>query len=369
MSGLSLKNVFKIYAGNIRAVTDFNLKVSDKEFFVLLGPKDSGKSTVLRMIAGLEDITEGSLYFGDTLHNDIGLKHRDIAVVFQNYMLKPHKTVYDNMAFGLRLRKFPEAEIADRVRETADILGISDLLNNKLKTLPVIQHLRTAFGRAIVRSSRVILFDEPLKNLDADLRVQMRSEIVELHKKLATTFIYATRDQEEAMAIGTRIAVMKDGYIQQTGTQKDLYDEPCNIFIASYIGKPQINLINSVISGGDGFLYVGLYGQKLRLPKNISNRIGESAIGKELIVGIRPEDIRYVKSNIIKSPEAVISASIDKIEESAEKRFLYIKIPDTDEYMIAQAETGMQHRSGETVNLEIDTNRLHFFDPETELAL
>lgn len=293
MSGLSLEHVYKVYADGYQAVTDFNLKVRDKEFVVLLGPEGSGKSTILRMIAGLEGITEGKLYIDDILLNDVELKNRDIAMVFPNFMLIPHKTVYDNMAFGLRLRKIAEPEIDSRVRDAAEMLGISGLLSNKLKALPLMQHLRTALGRAIVRNPKVILLDDPLAKLDADQRIQMRTEIIMLQNRFATTFIYASRDQEEATTIGSRIAVMNDGCIQQADTPKKLYDEPSNMFVAGYIGKPQMNFFRSVLNEGDRHLYVELGGQMIRLPENVSEKLSDvTIIGKEIIVGVRQESLR-----------------------------------------------------------------------------
>ena len=254
MASVSLKNVYKIYDGGVTAVTDFNLEIADKEFIILVGPSGCGKSTTLRMIAGLEEISKGELYIGDTLSNDIAPKDRDIAMVFQNYALYPHMTVYDNMAFGLKLRKTPKDEIKRRVEEAARILDISHLLDRKPKALSGGQRQRVALGRAIVRDPKVFLLDEPLSNLDAKLRAQMRTEISKLHKKLGTTFIYVTHDQTEAMTMGDRIVVMRDGFIQQVDTPQNLYDYPCNEFVAGFMGSPQMNFINCTIAkDGDGY--------------------------------------------------------------------------------------------------------------------
>lgn len=248
MANVSLRHVYKIYDGGVTAVTDFNLEIADKEFIILVGPSGCGKSTTLRMIAGLEDISKGELYIGDTLANDVAPKDRDIAMVFQNYALYPHMTVYDNMAFGLKLRKFSKEEIKRRVEEAARILGIEQYLDRKPKALSGGQRQRVALGRAIVRNPKVFLLDEPLSNLDAKLRAQMRTEISKIYQRLGTTFIYVTHDQTEAMTMGTRIVVMKDGFIQQVDTPQHLYDMPCNMFVAGFIGSPQMNFINAVLS-------------------------------------------------------------------------------------------------------------------------
>ena len=254
MASVTLKNVYKVYDGGVTAVTDFNLEIADKEFIILVGPSGCGKSTTLRMIAGLEEISKGELYIGDKLSNDVAPKDRDIAMVFQSYALYPHMTVYDNMAFGLKLRKTPKDEIKRRVEEAARILDISHLLDRKPKALSGGQRQRVALGRAIVRDPKVFLLDEPLSNLDAKLRAQMRTEIAKLHKNLGTTFIYVTHDQTEAMTMGDRIVVMKDGFIQQVDTPQNLYEFPCNEFVAGFMGSPQMNFIDAVIEKkGDGY--------------------------------------------------------------------------------------------------------------------
>ena len=252
MASLSLRGIYKKYPGGVVAVSDFNLEIEDKEFIILVGPSGCGKSTTLRMIAGLEEISEGDLYIGDRRVNDVVPKDRDIAMVFQNYALYPHMTVFENMAFGLKLRKMPKAEIKRRVEEAAKILDISYLLERKPKALSGGQRQRVALGRAIVREPRVFLLDEPLSNLDAKLRAQMRTEITKLHQRLGTTFIYVTHDQTEAMTMGTRIVVMKDGFIQQVDTPQNLYEKPCNLFVAGFMGSPQMNFIDATVEEKDG---------------------------------------------------------------------------------------------------------------------
>ena len=267
MASLSLKHIYKKYPGGVTAVSDFSLEIKDKEFLILVGPSGCGKSTTLRMIAGLEEITEGELFIGDRLVNDIAPKDRDIAMVFQNYALYPHMTVFDNMAFGLKLRKTPKEEIKRRVEEAARILDITHLLDRRPKALSGGQKQRVALGRAIVREPKVFLLDEPLSNLDAKLRAAMRTEITKIHKKIGTTFVYVTHDQVEAMTMATRIVVMKDGIIQQVDTPQNLYDLPVNIFVAGFIGTPQMNFINSTLrKKGDDF-YVEFGNVSLKLPK------------------------------------------------------------------------------------------------------
>ena len=298
MAGVTLKNVYKTYPGGVTAVSDFNIDIEDKEFIILVGPSGCGKTTTLRMIAGLEEITKGELYIGDKLCNDVAPKDRDIAMVFQNYALYPHMTVFDNMAFGLKLRKTPKEEIKRRVHEAARILSIEHLLDRKPKALSGGQRQRVALGRAIVREPKVFLMDEPLSNLDAKLRVQMRTEISKLHQKLNTTFIYVTHDQTEALTMGTRIVVMKDGFIQQIDSPQKLYDEPVNVFVAGFIGSPQMNMANALVEkqGDKVMLKFGQY--SLELPQNKAEVLEKQGyIGKEVIFGIRPEDIHDEERN------------------------------------------------------------------------
>ncbi|MBQ6716116.1 MAG: sn-glycerol-3-phosphate ABC transporter ATP-binding protein UgpC, partial [Clostridia bacterium] len=266
MASVTLKNIYKVYTGGVTAVSDFCLDIEDKEFIVLVGPSGCGKSTTLRMVAGLEEISDGELYIGDKLVNDVAPKDRDIAMVFQNYALYPHMTVYDNMAFGLKLRKTPKAQIDKRVKEAARILDIEHLLNRKPKALSGGQRQRVALGRAIVREPKVFLMDEPLSNLDAKLRVQMRTEITKLHQRLQTTFIYVTHDQTEAMTMGSRIVVMKDGFIQQVDTPQNLYDYPTNLFVAGFIGSPQMNFFTVRLTKKDGEVYAVFGENSIKVP-------------------------------------------------------------------------------------------------------
>ena len=293
MANVSLRHVYKIYDGGVTAVTDFNLEIADKEFIILVGPSGCGKSTTLRMIAGLEDISKGELYIGDTLANDVAPKDRDIAMVFQNYALYPHMTVYDNMAFGLKLRKFSKEEIKRRVEEAARILGIEQYLDRKPKALSGGQRQRVALGRAIVRNPKVFLLDEPLSNLDAKLRAQMRTEISKIYQRLGTTFIYVTHDQTEAMTMGTRIVVMKDGFIQQVDTPQHLYDMPCNMFVAGFIGES--NIFDAVVISQDGdTVTVGTEVGKAQA----SGFTGELAAGTAVSVSVRPENMLYSRERV-----------------------------------------------------------------------
>ena len=292
MASVSLKHIFKRYPGGVTAVSDFCLEIKDKEFIILVGPSGCGKSTTLRMISGLEEITEGELYIGERLVNDVAPKDRDIAMVFQNYALYPHMSVFENMAFGLKLRKTPKEEIKRRVEEAGRILDISHLLDRKPKALSGGQRQRVALGRAIVREPKVFLLDEPLSNLDAKLRAAMRTEITKLHKKLGTTFIYVTHDQVEAMTMASRIVVMKDGLIQQVDTPQNLYDMPCNIFVAGFIGTPQMNFINAEVVKEGEDLFVKFENCKFKLPsEKASSAELQEYVGKEVVLGVRPECI------------------------------------------------------------------------------
>src|SRR5690554_2489933 len=308
MASVTLKNITKVYDGNVTAVSDFNLDIADKEFIVLVGPSGCGKSTTLRMVAGLEEITVGELYIGDKLMNDVAPKDRDIAMVFQNYALYPHMTVFDNMAFGLKLRKFPKDEIKRRVSEAAKILEIEHLLDRKPKALSGGQRQRVALGRAIVRDPKVFLMDEPLSNLDAKLRVQMRVEITKLHHRLQTTIIYVTHDQVEAMTMGDRIVVMRDGVIQQVGKPLDIYDKPANIFVAGFIGTPPMNFLEGVLKEENDRLYVDLETFKVYVPEG-KFKTAKMYVDKEIILGIRPEDITDYDFMPDADPENVVPRS------------------------------------------------------------
>src|SRR5690606_29050166 len=288
MAGLNLTNIKKVYDKGVVSVQDFNLEIRDKEFLVLVGPSGCGKSTTLRMIAGLEDISEGDLYIGEKRVNDVSPKDRDIAMVFQNYALYPHMNVYDNMAFGLKLRKFKKDEIDRRVKDAARILGLEAYLDRKPKALSGGQRQRVALGRAIVRDAKVFLMDEPLSNLDAKLRVQMRAEIQKLHHRLQTTTIYVTHDQTEAMTMATRLVVLKDGLIQQVGAPKEVYDKPNNIFVGGFIGSPAMNFFNGTLEEGS----ISLGETKVAVPEGKMKVLREQGyIGKEVVLGVRPEDI------------------------------------------------------------------------------
>ena len=309
MASISLRHIYKIYPGDVTAVKDFNLEIADKEFIILVGPSGCGKSTTLRMIAGLEEISKGELYIGDRLVNDVAPKDRDIAMVFQNYALYPHMTVYKNMAFGLELRKVDKAEIDKRVREAARVLDIEHLLDRKPKALSGGQRQRVALGRAMVRNPAVFLLDEPLSNLDAKLRTSMRTEIIKLHQKLATTFIYVTHDQTEAMTMGDRIVVMKDGIVQQVDTPQNLYDFPINMFVAGFIGSPQMNFLDATLNKDGNGYYLDLSGDRIDLPKEkTADGKLDAYVGKKVKAGVRPEDIKDDPEFVNKQGECKLEA-------------------------------------------------------------
>ena len=370
MSSLSLRHIYKIYDGNVKAVSDFNLEIDDKEFIVFVGPSGCGKSTTLRMIAGLEEITAGELYIDGKLVNDMDPKDRDIAMVFQNYALYPHMTVYDNMAFGLKLRKASPQEIDSRVREAAAILGIEPLLARKPKALSGGQRQRVALGRAIVREPKVFLLDEPLSNLDAKLRVQMRTEITKLHHKLATTFIYVTHDQIEAMTMGTRIVVMKDGIMQQVDTPQFLYDSPQNLFVATFLGSPQMNLFNAVLSREGDNVYATFGSNKILISPEKANRIiDEKYFGVPVVLGIRPEDIHDEEVFIANSPETIIDAHVDVMEKLGNETYLYMDVDGKEDYAVARIDARTKVKANENVKLAVDSHHIHLFDPTTELTI
>ncbi len=358
MAEIKLDHIYKIYEGDVTAVTDFNLEIKDKEFIVFVGPSGCGKSTTLRMIAGLEDISKGELYIGDRLVNDVAPKDRDIAMVFQNYALYPHMNVYDNMAFGLKLRKFKKEEIDRRVKEAAKILGLEEMLDRKPKAMSGGQRQRVALGRAIVRDPQVFLMDEPLSNLDAKLRVQMRSEITKLHQRLQTTTIYVTHDQTEAMTMATRIVIMKDGIIQQVGSPKEVYDLPENMFVGGFIGSPAMNFLRGVITDGYfkmGDIKIKVPEGKLKLLKGYQN--------KEIVLGIRPEDIHDEPLFLEASPETKIDVTIDVSELLGAESYLYSKVADQD--FIARVDARSDVKGGQKLTLAFDMNKAHFFDVDT----
>jgi multiple sugar transport system ATP-binding protein len=368
MAELKLKNIYKKYTNGFVAVTDFCLDIADKEFIIFVGPSGCGKSTTLRMIAGLEEISSGELWIGDRLVNDVAPKDRDIAMVFQNYALYPHMSVYDNMAFGLKLRKTPKAEIDKRVREAAKILDMEHLLDRKPKALSGGQRQRVAMGRAIVREPKVFLMDEPLSNLDAKLRVQMRTEISKLHQRLQTTFVYVTHDQTEAMTLGTRIVVMKDGFIQQVDSPINLYNRPKNLFVAGFIGSPQMNFIDTkVVKEADG-IYLIFGKDKIKLPESKAKKLIDGGyVGKEVIMGIRPEDLHDEAELIEANPLNVINANVEVTELLGAEVYLYLVV--NGQNFTARVDPRSKAKPGDTIKLALDTARIHIFDKETELAV
>ena len=368
MASISARHIYKIYPGDVMAVKDFNLEIEDKEFIIFVGPSGCGKSTTLRMIAGLEEISKGELYIGNRLVNDVPPKDRDIAMVFQNYALYPHMTVYKNMAFGLELRKTPKDEIDKRVHEAAKILEIEHLLDRKPKALSGGQRQRVALGRAMVRNPAVFLLDEPLSNLDAKLRTSMRSSIIKLHKQLATTFIYVTHDQTEAMTMGDRIVVMRDGIVQQVDTPQNLYDYPCNLFVAGFIGSPQMNFIDAVVEkkGDQYILDVG--GDKLNLPKEkTADGKLDAYVGKTVKMGVRPEDMKDDEEFMAKPGINKIKAQVEVSEMMGAEIYLYLEYKNQN--MIARVAPTSKAKSGDTVELGFNPNKIHLFDVETELTI
>ena len=370
MANVQLKNIYKIYDGGVTAVTDFCLDIEDKEFIILVGPSGCGKSTTLRMIAGLEEISKGELYIGDTLANDIAPKDRDIAMVFQSYALYPHMTVYDNMAFGLKLRKTPKDEIKRRVEEAARILDISHLLDRKPKALSGGQRQRVALGRAIVRDPKVFLLDEPLSNLDAKLRAQMRTEIAKLHKRLGTTFIYVTHDQTEAMTMGDRIVVMKDGFIQQVDTPQNLYDTPVNEFVAGFMGSPQMNFIDAVLNKNStgysltfGSTTIGIPNEKLSGATTDIN----AYVGKEVVFGIRPEDVHDEPELIEKWNFAKTTAEVEVTELMGAETYLYLNCEGNA--ITARVDPSSKAKAGDSTPIAFKMNKMHLFDKETEVTI
>ncbi len=365
MSNLSLRHIHKVYSGNVTAVKDFNLEIEDKEFIVFVGPSGCGKSTTLRMIAGLEEISEGELYIGDKLVNDMAPKDRDIAMVFQNYALYPHMSVFENMAFGLKLRKMPKDEIKQKVTDVAKILDIEHLLDRKPKALSGGQRQRVALGRAIVRNPKVFLMDEPLSNLDAKLRVQMRTEIAKLHHKLQTTFVYVTHDQTEAMTMGTRIVVMKDGLVQQVDTPHNIYEHPVNMFVAGFIGSPQMNFIEAKILEQKGEVVLSFNNETIILPKDRAEIIKEkSFIGKTVIMGIRPENIDDDIDFIEKHKNSVIEAQVEVTELMGAETYIYMSKENTN--IVARVNGSSRAKAGDKIKIALDTNKIHIFDKETE---
>ncbi len=368
MANVTLNHVYKRF-GDLEAVKDQSLEIRDKEFLVLVGPSGCGKSTTLRMIAGLEEISEGTIEIADQVVNDVAPKDRDIAMVFQNYALYPHMNVYDNMAFGLKLRKFPKEEIERRVKEAADILGIEQLLQRKPKQLSGGQRQRVALGRAIVREPKVFLMDEPLSNLDAKLRVQMRTELSKLHDRLQTTIVYVTHDQTEAMTMGDRIVVLKDGLIQQVDDPLTLYNQPNNMFVAGFIGSPAMNFMDAKIEkDGDTYYIDGAGTFRIRVPEDKEDLIKDYK-GKEVVFGVRPEDIVDTKitHDFEVKEDNSFEADVEVVEPMGSEIYLYLA--EEGHSLIARVEAESTAEVGDTINLGVDLRKIHLFDAETEEAI
>ena len=365
MASVSYRHVYKRF-GDVVVVTDLNMEIADKEFVVFVGPSGCGKSTNLRMLAGLEEISEGEILIGDRVVNDVPPKDRDIAMVFQSYALYPHMSVYDNMAFGLKLRKTPKAEIDRRVKEAADILGLGQLLDRKPKALSGGQRQRVAVGRAIVREPAVFLMDEPLSNLDAKLRVSARAEISKLHQKLGTTFIYVTHDQVEAMTMGDRIAVLADGLLQQADTPRNLYNEPVNVFVAGFIGSPAMNFFNGTLVSEEGRQFVDTGDFRVRVPENRKAAFGPY-VGKEVIMGIRPEHVHapeYAPVNIEGSP---VSTTVEVVELLGHELHLYMNSGKNS--LVGTVDPRFGVHTGNKIEVLFDMGNVHLFDKATELAI
>lgn len=373
MASLKLSHIYKVYENGHKAVNDFNIDIEDKEFIVFVGPSGCGKSTTLRMIAGLEEITAGDLFIGDTLVNDIEPKDRDIAMVFQNYALYPHMTVYDNMAFGLKNKHMPNDQIRDRVLEAAKILDIEEYLERKPKAMSGGQRQRVALGRAIVRNPKVFLLDEPLSNLDAKLRAQMRTEITKLHKKLQTTFIYVTHDQVEAMTMGTRIVVMKLGYVQQIDTPLNLYNKPRNKFVAGFIGTPQMNFFDvTLLRHGDSVTVTFDDGKNFEVPFEIVSKVHDYYLHGDKVVtlGIRPDHLT------VSDEPTGIQAKVNVVEQLGNESILYGQLSLDEEVglkshnqIIVKIPSGTTYELGQIVNVKVDTDKIHLFDKDSELTL
>ncbi len=363
MAQVVLKDLNKKY-DEVHAVKDVNLTIRDKEFMVFVGPSGCGKTTTLRMIAGLEEITGGQISIGERVVNDLPPKDRDIAMVFQNYALYPHMSVYDNMAFGLKMRKFPKPEIEKRVREAAEILGIQELLKRKPRQLSGGQRQRVAVGRAIVRHPQVFLFDEPLSNLDAKLRVQMRVELKRLHDRLETTAIYVTHDQVEAMTLGSRVVVMKDGWVQQVGEPMEIYSRPQNKFVAGFIGSPAMNFIPTTISDSGGALYAQANGIRIKVPAARNASLGPYK-GQSVTLGIRPEDLRVTAGS--DSADLSFDAVVDVVEPLGSEILLDVSV--ANQSVVARVEPTVKARPHEKIRLAFVPERIHFFDAKTEQVI
>jgi multiple sugar transport system ATP-binding protein len=358
MADVSIRELNKKYDNGFHAVKDVSLEIRDKEFLVLVGPSGCGKTTTLRMVAGLEEITSGEIRIGDEVVNDLPPMDRNIAMVFQNYALYPHKTVFDNMAFGLQMRGYAKDDILKRVREAAEILGIEPLLERKPRQLSGGQRQRVAVGRAIVRHPEVFLFDEPLSNLDAKLRVQMRVELKRLHEQLETTAIYVTHDQVEAMTLGDRVVVMKDGRVQQVGEPLELYGRPANKFVAGFIGSPAMNFVDVTIAAAGGALWAEAAGLRLKVPSHVSGHIGQ-----RVTLGVRPEALRLANG----ADDHTIATAVDVVEPLGNEILLNFRAGGVP--MVARVDPSVRVKAHESIHFALDPQRLHFFDSSSEAAL
>src|SRR5436853_1092359 len=363
MAQVTMRSLNKKFDG-VHAVNDVNLQIRDKEFLVLVGPSGCGKTTTLRMVAGLESITAGEISIGDKVVNELAPMDRDIAMVFQNYALYPHMSVYDNMAFGLKMRKFDKPEIQKRVREAADILGIGEYLKRKPRQLSGGQRQRVALGRAIVRHPRVFLFDEPLSNLDAKLRVQMRVELKKLHLRLGTTAVYVTHDQVEAMTLGDRVVVMKDGLVQQVGEPLDLYNQPANKFVAGFIGSPAMNFSTVTVTEANGSLIAENSGLRIKLPHDTAQRL-RGHVGREVMLGVRPEDLTVAGSADLDQP--CFDAVVEVVEQLGSEILLDMKVGES--VMVASVEPTVRVKVRDKLRLAMRPSGLHVFDVKTEAAI
>ncbi len=367
MAGVLLKNLSKRF-GSVVAVDDLDLEIQDKEFLVLVGPSGCGKTTALRCLAGLEEVTSGEIYIGDRLVNDVSPKDRDIAMVFQNYALYPHMNVYDNMAFGLKLRKFPKPEIDRRVKEAAEMLGMGALLNRKPRALSGGQRQRVARGRASVREPKVFLMDEPLSNLDAKLRVQTRAELIKLHRRLGITTIYVTHDQMEAMTMGDRIAVLHEGKMQQVDTPLALFNHPANLFVAGFIGSPAMNFLEATLETRDGDLWVNADPLVLRVPEAQAAKV-QARVGQKVIFGVRPDDIydRSLNPPVAISEGAIGTVTVDVTEPLGSTVFAYLTAGKHS--LVADLDAETKAKDGEPLEVVFDMTKAHLFDPQTEVVL
>jgi multiple sugar transport system ATP-binding protein len=361
MAEVILENVVKVYPGNVRAVDNVSLVIEDQEFIVLVGPSGCGKSTTLRMVAGLEEITGGSIQIGSRVVNDVPPKDRDIAMVFQNYALYPHMTVYKNMAFGLKLRRVPRAEIDEKVRAAAQMLGIEELLERKPKALSGGQRQRVAVGRAIVRTPKAFLFDEPLSNLDAKLRVEMRAELKKLHRKLCTTTIYVTHDQEEAMTLGDRVVVMKDGVIHQVASPLEVYEAPVNRFVAGFLGTPPMNFLNVQVVADSGGLYLDEGSGRLRLNDRLSQVLADR-VGQKMVLGVRPESLSFRPEGRFSGVDNQLNVCITVVETLGDKMDVYVQTP-VHPHVVCRVASSRELKDGLDLPVYLDMEQVHVFEP------